>query len=152
MIINSTLRSRANIAAPLEGLGSELDRKKGVLKCKYSFAVQGGATGSVILLDDDGNACKLPDNAIITRAWMDILTSLTSGGSATVALTANAAGDLMGATDYADLVAGFVECIQDGAAENFVKLTAERTILCTIAAVALTAGKFDLFLEYVIGQ
>ncbi len=152
MITKVGLRSAANKACPTEGLGTELDRTKNVIRCQYDFAVQGGATGSVICLDPEGNQCKLPDNAIITRAWLDVLTTLTSGGSATVALTANAAGDILVAQDYADLTAGFVECIQDGTAENFVKLTAERTILFVIAGAALTAGKADLFLEYVIGQ
>lgn len=138
-----------------QGLGDELNKKKGVVVGKYSFAVQGGAVGSINLRSDlssAGSLVKLPDNAIVTNVFVDIITAMASaGGTGTVALTLQSAGDLLAAVD-ADTLANQVQGIPNGAVANMIKLTAERTLSVEIAVEALTAGVFDVFVEYVISD
>jgi hypothetical protein len=129
-------------------LGTLLTRNKvHVIRATYDFAVQGGAIGSVNLKDFDGNAAKLPLGAIIKQVLIDVVTAPTSGGAATIALTAQSAGDLKAATaiaSYTGLVAG----VPVGSAATMIKLTAERTISATIATAALTGGKINVLIEY----
>lgn len=134
--------------------GTELGKTKNVVRATFDFAVQGGAISAISLLDQEGNAAILPDNAIITRAYVDVITTLTSAtDAATIALHAESANDIVSAVAISaatDWDAGFHEGIEDGTAANFVKTTAARTLTATIAVEAVTAGKFHLFVEYVI--
>lgn len=136
--------------AASQRLGEELHKTVNVVKALYSFAIQGGAVGSVNLVDSvTGLAVKLPSGAIITKSWIDVLTTPTSGGSATIALTANSAGDILAALAM-DSLTGIYAGVSTGVAANMKKMTAERTLLATIAVAALTAGKFNVFVEYVL--
>lgn len=151
----AALRTSANNHSPLEGLGEAVHKTKNLLKCILDFAVLGGAVGDLLLLDDAGNAAILPKGAIVTRSWANVLTSVTSSGSATVALKLLATADLMAATAKASLVssAPFCEAKQDGTAANFVgPVTAlpGSQVTATVGTAALTAGKIQYFLEYVI--
>lgn len=136
-------------------LGDALLKKKGVLVAKYSFAKQGGAVGDIILLEDlekPRSYAKLPINAVITNVYLDIVTAMaSSGGAATIAVKAQSAGDLLAAVD-ADTLANRVQGIPDNVVANTIKLTAERSITATVAVEALTAGKFNAFVEYVISE
>ena len=124
-----------------------------------------------------GLGVYLPDNAIIIRAWYDVITTFTSATDAgTIAIKAQTANDLVTAIAISDasnvydagmhgtLTAGTTTLTE--AAPNtrtqivnatdiiagFIKLTAEREIVCTVAVEALTAGKLVLFVEYVISD
>lgn len=126
-----------------------------ILRCTYDFAVNGGAEGTISLTQ------TLPDNAVVTRGYLEVVTTFTSSGdNATVSL------DIV-SDDVAGLVAavaidaggnpwdtGFHECIQDGAAANFsTKTTAARAIQITVAGgEALTAGKMVIWLEFVVSD
>ena len=102
----------------------------------------------------------LPDNAIVKRAYYDVVTTFTSStDAATIALgipTDDAAGivaatAISGGGNIWD--AGYHDGIQDGAAANFAnKTTAERAFTMTVATEDLTAGKMVIFLEYVISE
>ena len=126
---------------------------KHVARATYDFDVDGGAISTI------GLGVKLPNNAIVIRAWIEVVTTCTSGtDAATIAIGINtddvagivAAIAISDATDPWD--AGNKEGIQDGTAANFsVKTTAARELEIQIAVEALTAGKFILFAEYVIG-
>jgi hypothetical protein len=117
----------------------------------YDFAVLGGAVGSVNLLDCDGKAATLPKGAIITMCIIDIITTFTSGGSATVALGSGVAtNDLKAATAFGSYTAGLLTGIQTGATSTAIKLTADGTMSATIAVAALTAGKCNVVVEYVV--
>jgi hypothetical protein len=109
----------------------------------YDFAKHGGAVGTVTLDD-----AVLPDNAIITQVWIDVITAPTSGGAATIALTAQSAADLKAATAIASYT-GVVAGVPVGTAATAIKLTAERIVTATIATAALTAGKLKVFVEYI---
>jgi hypothetical protein len=148
------LLDKMNQTARKVGLGSLIDGQKGIVKAKYDFSVLGGAVGSVNLRDpeDSTKTVTLPNKAVITTAYIDILTAMASaGGTGTIALTAQSAGDLKAAVD-ADTLSGIVACIPTGSAASSIKLTAERTLTATIATEALTAGKFILVVEYFVTE
>jgi hypothetical protein len=101
----------------------------------------------------------LPDNAIITRSWYDVITTFTSAGAdaGTIALSipTNDVAGIVAATAISAggniWDAGLHEGIQDGAATNMsVKTTAARELTADVAVQDLTAGKLVLFCEYVI--
>ena len=121
-----------------------------VARAVYDFAVDGGAIGAIDLDVD------LPDNAIIKRAYYDVVTTFTSAtDAATVALHAESADDILAAVAISAggnaLDAGLHEGIEDGTMANAVKTSAVRALTLTIAVEAVTAGKLVLFVEYVIG-
>lgn len=121
-----------------------------------------------------GLGVYIPDNAIITKAWYDVITTFTSADdSATIALHVQSAGDIQAAvaistgTPYdAGLHASLLgfpnlgaDAAHDSAAEVgalymgvSLKMTAERELVATVATQALTAGKLVLYVEYVLGD
>lgn len=125
-----------------------------IARATYDFAEHGGAVSTI------GLGVTLPDNAIITRAWYEVITTLTSAGDlATVSID-------IPVNDVAGIVAaiainaganpwdaGLHEAIQDGTAANFsTKTTAARELSITIGVEAVTAGKFILFAEYKVSD
>jgi hypothetical protein len=131
-------------------LAKVLHKDVGVLKCTYDFAVDAGAVGSINLKDQNGELAVLPTGAIIKQVMVSIVTAFTStGGTGTIALTANSAGDLLAAVD-ADTLSGISSGIPVGTAATMVKLTAQRQLIMAIATAALTAGKADFYIEYVL--
>jgi hypothetical protein len=126
-------------------------REQRLMKCKYDFAVQGGAVSTVNLVDEDGKACVVPKGAIIRDVMIDVITAGTTSASGTMALTAQSAGDLkaaLAAASYTGLVAG----IPVGTAATAIKMTADRTVQGTIATGALTAGKWYVLIEYILSD
>lgn len=124
---------------------------KKMAKATYDFEVDGGAIGAI------GLGVTIPDNAVITRAWVDVITTLTSAtDAATIALHANAANDLVSAIAISDVSnpwdAGLQEGIPVDSAATAIKLTAARELTATVAVEALTAGKFVLMVEYMITE
>lgn len=119
----------------------------GVARATYDFAVDGGAVGAI------GLGVTIPDNAIITRGYWEIITAFVSeSNDGTIALHAQGANDLYNAADPDQLSAGSVnELIPDGTAAAMIKLTAAREITLTIAVHDFTAGKAIFFVEYVLG-
>lgn len=112
----------------------------------------------------------IPAKAIITNVWYDVITTFASAtDAATIALTAQSAGDLVAAAaisaagDIFDAgirgtkVSNFaldgnaLTQVGMAAAEaaTFIKTTAERQLVATVAVEALTAGKMNIFVEYV---
>lgn len=132
-------------------LGNVLDNQLGAVQGHYSFAVSGGAVGAITLKDDDGAALKLPANAVITNVIIDVVTAPTSLGSATISVGAVSAADLLAATAKASFT-GKIQGLPDGAVANMIKLTAEKTLTITVGTAALTAGKFNVIVEYVVSE
>lgn len=124
-----------------------------VVRGTYDFSVQGGSTGSAITLDDSyGDDVTIPDNSVITKVIIDVLTVPDSAGDgASVSVGAAAADDLLGATAEAS-VTGIVAGVPDGTAANAIKLTADKALAITVTDEALTSGKFDVFVYYLEGQ
>ena len=117
----------------------------------YDFGVLGGATGAKTLTDTNGNASTLPDNAIVSKLAIDVVTPLASSNSGTVALgvVSDGAANFLAATAFgADglLAASQIPFLPAVGK----KLTGDRAVLATIAN-ALTAGKFYLYVSYYEG-
>ncbi len=110
-----------------------------------------------------GSGVYLPDNAIVLRAFYDVVETFTSSGDdATIALHAQSAGDIMvetaiSATNPGVWDAGLRSARQAqslttaGYTEQF-KTTAERELVMTVADHALTAGTLVLYVEYVLSD
>lgn len=122
-----------------------------------------------------GLGVYIPDNAIITNAWIDVITTFTTAGAdaGTIAVMVQGAGDLTAAIavsaagdvwdagihgclpgSYAEATVAGDTAILDAArkAASYIKLTAEREITVTVATQALTAGKMVVYVEYVLGS
>lgn len=120
-----------------------------------------------------GTGVFLPTKAVVTRFWWDVITTFTSAtDAATIAVKAQAANDLVSALAISDGqniwdagihagLPGFPNYGADAAhdtqvevaalfAATFIKLTAAREIIATVAVEALTAGKAVFFVEYYI--
>lgn len=140
-------------------LGSQLiDKKVHTLKAQYDFANLGGTSGSKNLLDVDGKAAKLPDNAIVVDCLIDVITAPTSTGVPTLAIsTGESAADIKAATALGSYT-GLVACIPVGSAATSIKMTAERTPTITVTTVSvnadgtLTAGKLNVLIQYLLSD
>jgi hypothetical protein len=123
-----------------------------------------------------GLGVYLPAKAIILRAWVDVVTTFTSAGAdaGTIAIHAQAADDIIAAIAISDATnvwdAGIhgskigypnlgADAAHDSAVEvaalfagTMVKTTAIREITATVAVQALTAGKANIYVEYVISD
>jgi len=106
---------------------------------------------------------KLPDNAIVQKAWYDVITTFAGDGddSSTIALsTGEGAGDLVAAVAISDggnpWDAGIHDCIPSDYDDTtkYIKMTAENTPTVTIAVNAtdteISAGEMVVFIEYVV--
>lgn len=134
--------------APNESLAKKLHATKTTLCAIYDFAVQGGATGDVKLLDDQGNPAELPLGAIITNVIAHAIAAVTTSDSGTLALKANSSADLMTAkADSALTLNALAAGVPVGTAATAVRLTAKRRITGTIAN-NLTAGKVAFYIDY----
>lgn len=114
----------------------------------YDFSVLGGAVSAITLKGADGAALTIPDNAVITGAWVEGITDLTSGGSATVALGYTGAATALVAATAKAHATWDVDAVT---ALALTKTTAEVSVLATVATAALTAGKFYVWVQYVRG-
>jgi hypothetical protein len=123
-----------------------------------------------------GLGVYLPAKAIIKRIFVDVVTTFTSAGAdaGTIAIHAQAADDIIAAIAISDASnvwdagihgskVGFPNLGADAAhdsalevaalfAATAVKTTAIREITATVAVQALTAGKANIFVEYVISD
>lgn len=121
-------------------------------RATYDFAVDGGAVG--LITPAVGANYILPSGSIILGGIIDIVTTFTSGGSATIAVgtsAGSAANSLKAALAVASWTAGLLAVIPVFTAATMVKLTADGTITLTVATAALTAGKAEIKLLYIPG-
>jgi hypothetical protein len=137
-------------------------------------ALTAGSAAGCYLIKDNFGAIKtgimLPLGAVVTGGYIDVKTSLTSGGSATIAFsTGENAADLYAATAVATYAANFTTAIlagipalgadddHDTAADlqllvgaSLLEMTANHEVVMTVAVASLSAGKLDLVLEYIV--
>lgn len=122
-----------------------------------TYDVSGGDTATV---GTHGLGVYLPDNAVVTSVYYDVVTTFTDGAddSATIALgleTQDTDAFLAAAAISAGgnpFDAGIHRGIQDDTAANAVKTTAERQIVAVVADDTLTAGKMNIFVEYFVSD
>lgn len=124
---------------------------------RYKFSEHGGAVGAIELTGaasgQDGN--ELPDNALILRAWTENLVAVAGGVGATIELgiTGNT-NAFEAATAITDASYATPGTIDSKAAELPLKVdnAAGVAVIATVAAAALTAGEFDVHVEYLPGR
>lgn len=119
-----------------------LTSNKKVSYSEYDFAKDGGVVGDIVLR---GNV--LPAGAVITAGYLDVEAAIASGGAASLALKLVSASDLMPAMEKGNFP---VNALFDLGVAGIGPLAAYKTPTLTVGAVALTAGKFTLALEYII--
>ena len=109
----------------------------------YDFSVKGGAIGSI------GTGIFIPAGSHVTKVYLENLTTF-AGATATVALTMSSAGDLLAAVVGTTLTAAITTGIPTGIASTIVKNVSgvEKQITLDIAVAALTAGKYNIHVEY----
>ncbi len=138
------------VAAPTaDGLG--LIR---VARATYDFAEHGGAIGAIDL------GVTLPNKAIVVGGFVDVVTTcITAGADAgTMAISIQTANDIVSAIAVSNGAnpwdAGLHAIVPKSNTPETtgIKLTAARAVTATIAGQAFTAGKFVVFLHYVISD
>ncbi len=99
-MLDPTTKANFNKYSPHEGLGDAVFDNLGVLVGTYDFAVSGGATGTILLLDiNTGKKITLPVGAIVTKTYIDVQTACTTADAGTVAVTTGqTAADILAAT------------------------------------------------------
>lgn len=120
-----------------------------VARGQYSFATDGGAVGDIDLT----SSAQIPDDAYIVGGFVQVDTAVTSGGSGTLAIKVEGAGDIVAAAAVSGApwsTTGFKDVIPDSTGSTVVKTTAARKIVATVATAALTAGVLDVVLFYVV--
>lgn len=139
-----------NSALPIVGNGGL--GSVGNAKMSYSFATDGGAIATIT----PANSPTIPLNAIILGGVIDITTTLTSGGAATIALGIGAGAQVASfkaATGVASYTSGLtLPIIPLFTAATYYKATAAGRLTLTVAAATLTAGKMDVNVIYVVGN
>lgn len=176
----SLLKANKRVSVPeLSFKRSTVTRFNGVVAKRVASAVfdtagvdSAGAANTTIAAH--GLGVYIPDNAVIEKIYVDVVTTFTSAtDAATIALHAQAANDIVSAIAISDASnvwdAGIrgskvgypnlgADAAHDSALEvaalfagTMLKLTAERELTATVAVEALTAGKAVIYVEYVLG-
>jgi hypothetical protein len=123
-------------------------------KATWDFAEHGGAIGA------HGLGVTLPDNAIVVGGFVDVITTCATAGAdaGTMAIHVQGANDIVAAVAVNDAGkpwdAGLHAIVPKANTPEStgIKLTAPREITATIAGQAFTAGKFVVFLYYVLSD
>lgn len=154
-MLTNELRQQLNImngTAYKTAMGTQISSKLGCLKGTYDFAKQGGAVGSFNLLGDDDEVVSLPAGALVLNAILFAKTACASGGSATMSLEVESAADLLAATAVASFSsAAKLQGVPDfGTLADSVLTTAVRNLVFKVAVAALTAGKVECYVFYVL--
>lgn len=111
----------------------------------YDFAVDGGAVGDITLRGD-----TIPSGAIITDVFVQVDTPPASGGAATVAVRAEAAGDVQAgaAVSGTPWSTSGPKRVSFTATSPPIKATVARNLVATVGTAPLTAGKFTVAVDF----
>lgn len=145
--------NKGNVSyAPLK-LGDQLVYNKvQTIKCRYSYAINGGSTTAVkILKATDGSDCVIPNKAIIIKVLVDVTTTLT-GATATLSLGLPSGATVLKASTAVASFTGIMDGTPAYTAATAVKLTANSSPRLSVGTAALTAGAFNVFISYVISD
>jgi hypothetical protein len=125
-----------------------------VARATYDFAEHGGAISAI------GLGVTLPDNAIVIGGFVDVVTTATTAGAdaGTMAIHVQTANDIVSAVAVSNGANPWDEGLHaivpkaNTPESTGIKLTAAREVTATIAGQAFTAGKFHVFLYYLVGD
>lgn len=121
----------------------------GVSRATYNFAIDGGAIGAII----PSISPVIPANAIVFGGIINVITAPTGAG-ASIAL-GTSAGSSSTALKAATVIAnytGLVALVPVWSAGSSFKMSAAGQIQLTVSGAALTAGKMDILVEYLLGS
>jgi hypothetical protein len=119
-----------------------------VARVRYSFAVDGGAIGSI----NGAGATIIPSGAVVLATLLNVVTAVTSGGAATLAVGVEAAGDQQTGTAVSGApwsTTGWKWATQTFTTAPDVT-TAARDVVFTIATATVTAGVVDAYVFYLL--
>jgi len=119
---------------------------------QYDFDDLAGAQGAVTLTSRSDVAQTIPDNAVIVRSYVEGITSPTSGGSATIKVGITGDDDCFIAATAYDNGEYDIATVTEFTAGIPIKTTAAVAVLATIAVADLTAGKFNVWIDYYEGS
>ena len=125
-------------------LGTLLDQTVNCVSATYDFGVSGGAVSTIVLA-----TLGVPANAVVTQIVIDALTTVTSGGSATIQLKAGSTA-LTDAVGKASFTGQATLALASSA--TAIKVSAASDLQITIATAALTAGKVRFIVKYYLSQ
>jgi hypothetical protein len=113
-------------------------------RCQYDFGIDTGAQTAIT----PANNFNLPIGAMIIGCWTDVKTTLAGAGS-TLALaiggvTLNAAANF----DAAEYVGIDFHLARTSAALT----TSAGSVVVTIGGAVVTAGKMDIYVEYILAD
>ena len=111
-----------------------------VARADYDFAVDGGAIGTL-----DLSADEIPSGAIITGARIRVET-VPVGATATIGIGVEANSDVQAAAAISG-APWSTTGVKDATGRPLT--TAARKVKATIATAALTAGKFQVYVDYI---
>lgn len=139
-------------------LGKEvIDGKRHVLRGRWDFDSQGGNSTAVIPLEDpEGASVVLPEDAIVTNTFVEVLTSVTAGAGSTVKFSVGSSQDPTVLLSASVLPAAglFLQGSQGGSVVQFYKNsgTADSTLVLKTSINTPTAGKVNVFVEYILSE
>ena len=114
---------------------------------QYDFSVDGGAASTIT----PAITTEIPNNAIMVGCFTHVKTACTSSGSATIKLNAGGV-DLTPAVAFDDNEYDTANQVSNQATLNNSHLTAKATsdadIKIVVGTAALTAGVFDVYIQY----
>lgn len=121
-----------------------------VARYDYDFAVNAGAQSTIAL----GSSGIIPSGAIVIGGFINVTTAVTSAGAATIAVQVEGAGDIVATTGKASWTLGLKNILPADTsgsitAATIVKTTAARDASIVIATADLTAGKFQVVLQFI---
>lgn len=120
----------------------------GWVRATYNFGIHGGNQGTISLTQ----VGTVPANAVIVGAALDIQTSLVGVG-ASGALQIETAQDLRATNAVAQWAKGRIGLVPAwNIGVNSKKTTVSRTVQFVISGGNLTAGKFDVWLQYFVAS
>jgi hypothetical protein len=109
------------------------------VKATYDFASKGGAVSAITL------PLAIPTGSLISRVFVKPATAATSGGLATIALALGGVA-LKAATAFDNAAYTASNIIYSSAGIT----TTAAALTVTIATAALTAGKYEITVEYFV--
>jgi hypothetical protein len=118
---------------------------------EYDFAVDGGAIGTLTLRSNSSTGNTIPAGSVILGGYVEIDTAFTTGTAATMALGAEATGDLVAATVVSGApysTTGRKSVIPVFTGASSVKTTVARALTAVIATGTVTAGKGRVVVFY----
>lgn len=118
---------------------------KNLAVATYDYSVLGGATTTS---GGSSLGVTLPVGAVITRSWVDTLVT-PAGSGATISVHALTDQDIM-VKKTASGMSVLIEGVSTGTAATMKKMTTDSTIKYVSYDAALTAGKFKVYVEYVM--